>query len=348
MNASFFRAASRLAFMLLCCAFLISGCDDKAPTPSARPAGKPLIGVFLYRDDDAYISLVGKALQESLAGRAEVVMHSAGADQLTQNEQIDRMIARKADGLVVNLVDMQAASFIADKVKKEGIPVLFFNREPDLNSLKAYGRTCFVGTTPLDAGKMQGDIIKRLWDEHPGYDRNKDGKFQYIMIQANSDNPEALARTEYSVRQARELGVPMQQVGGTMMCDWDETEAYRAMSVALDSMEGKVELVISNNDTMALGAIAALAERGYNKEGGDPSMFIPVIGVDAIPPAIEAIRKGVMSATVKQDDRLMGSTIAAFIMNAANGKDFLEGTSLKWDDSGIAVRLPYSPYESGR
>ncbi|MDL2210135.1 galactose ABC transporter substrate-binding protein [Desulfovibrio sp. OttesenSCG-928-O18] len=347
MNVFFIRTVPRLALLLLCCVFLVGGCDDKTPPPS-KPAGKPLIGVFLYRDDDVYISLVSKAMREAFADRAEVVVHSAGADQLTQNEQIDRMIARNPNGLVVNLVDMQAASFVADKAKKQGIPVLFFNREPDLDSLKAYDKMCFVGTTALDAGKMQGDIIKRLWDEHPEYDRNRDGKFQYIMIQANSDNPEAIARTEYSVRQARERGVPMRQVGETMMCDWDEAEAYRAVSLALASLEGTVELVISNNDTMALGAISALAERGYNRAGGDPAMFIPVIGVDAIPPAVEAIRKGVMSATVKQDDKLMGGTIAALILNAVDGKDFLAGTGLRWDESGVAVRLPYSPFAGGR
>lgn len=59
----------------------------------------------------------------------------------------------------------------------------------------------------IDAGKMQGDIIKDLWDAHPEYDLNGDGKVQYVMFQGEPDNPEAIARTQYSVEQATANGL---------------------------------------------------------------------------------------------------------------------------------------------
>ena len=330
---------------------VLAGCDS-TPPPAAKsqaaPRTKPLVGVLLYTDADVYISLVSRALQEALNGKVDYAVLSAGRDQFVQNEQIEELLARKASALAVNLVDILAASHIVDKAQKAGIPVVFFNREPDLNGIRTYDRTCFIGTTPLDAGKMQGDIIKRLWDAHPEYDRNKDGMFQYVMLQANTDNPEAIARTEYSVRQARDLGVSMRQIGETMLCDWDEDQAYQAMRLALASLKDSVELVVANNDSMALGAIRALTEQGYNLENGEPGKFIPVIGVDAVPQAVDAIRKGIMSATVRQDGSLMGQTIAAFVLNAVNGKAFLEGTPWQWDDTGIALRLPYSPFEGAK
>ncbi|MCC8193692.1 MAG: galactose ABC transporter substrate-binding protein, partial [Deltaproteobacteria bacterium] len=221
---------------------------------------------------------------------------------------------------------------------------VFFNREPDLNSIKAYSNARFVGTDAFDAGVMQGDIIQSLWERHPEYDRNGDGQCQYVMIQANIDNPEAVARTEYSVRQAREKGVVMQQVGETLFCGWDETMAYDAMSLLFPLYADTVELVISNNDSMALGAIRVMQEYGYNLEGGDPAKFIPVVGVDAIPQAAEAIRKGIMSATVAQDDKAMGSAIGTMLLNVLAGKDYLEGMSYPWDASGIAIRIPYSRF----
>ena len=93
---------------------------------------------------------------------------------------------------------------------------------------------------------------------------------------------------------------------------------------------------------MAIGCIAALSNIGYNTEGGDK--FIPVIGVDATDAAKDAIAKGTMSATVLQDGEAMGNAIAAAALNAAAGKDFLDGTDLTLDETGVAVRIPYAPY----
>jgi methyl-galactoside transport system substrate-binding protein len=331
--------------LLLVCVFAVSACgDEKNESPSAgKPGEKPLIGVLLYRDDDVYISLVRVSIVNSLQDRAEVILMAANNDQLTQNDQLDAMLKRKVRGLAVNLVDVQAASFVLDQSKKAGIPVVFFNREPDLARIKSYARTCFIGTVPSAAGKMQGDIIKQLWDAHPEYDRNGDQAVQYMMLQANADNPESVARTEFSVKQARELGLNMRQIGEAFMCEWDEGRAYEAVRLALPHLEESLELVISNNDSMALGAVRALQEIGWNTGKGD-AKYIPVIGVDATPQAVEAIRLGLMSATVKQDGKRMGEAVGAITLNAVKGAPMLEGTDWTWDDSGIGVRVPYAPY----
>jgi methyl-galactoside transport system substrate-binding protein len=200
-----------------------------------------------------------------------------------------------------------------------------------------------VGTDADAAGKMQGDVIKQLWNGRPEYDRNADGIFQYVMFQGNPDNPEALARTEYSVRQAREHGVEMRQIGETHVCNWDANLAKDAMLLAFASHGENIELVISNNDAMALGAISALASFGYNTEG-ESGKFIPIVGVDAVPQAVEAITKGIMSATVKQDSAAMAKAVAALTRNAVEGKNFLDETPYTWDASGIAIRIPYSVF----
>ena len=324
----------------------LQGCETE---PQKKAAGaKPVVGILVYRQDDPYIGLVTKAIQKALEGKAEVEVLYAEDDQLVQDDQIDSLIRKNVSALALNIVNPLAAGKAVDAIKKAGIPVVFFNREPDLGTIRTYAKACFVGTNIFDAGIMQGDIIAELWKKHPEYDKNNDGKCQYIMIQANVDNPEALARTEYSIKRARENGMAMRQVGETLLCNWNETLARDAMRLVFPLNESIVELIIANNDSMALGAIEALMESGYNREGGDPSKFIPVVGVDAIPQAIEAIQKGVMSATVLQDSGAMGNAVAALVMNAINGKNFLEGTSHAWDDSGVAIRIPYSRYSSGQ
>ena len=336
-------AVTALAVALVSAA-LLWGCETK-PEPAAKDA-RPVVGVLVYKQDDTYVSLVTTAIQLALADRAGVEVFDAGGDQMLQNEQIDTGIRKKFSALALNIVDPLAAGRVVDMVKKAGIPVVFFNREPDLGSIKGYSKASFVGTNPFDAGIMQGDIIKELWEKHPEYDRNRDGKCQYLMIQANLDNPEAVARTEYSVKRARELGVDMRQGGETLLCNWDENLAYEAASLVLPLHKDTIELIIANNDMMALGAIKALNEAGYNLEGGDPARFIPVVGVDAVPQAVAAIRQGIMSATVVQDGEVMGKTIAAMLMNAVDGKDFLDGVPFPWDESGIAVRIPHAHFSN--
>ncbi|MGE4214073.1 MAG: galactose ABC transporter substrate-binding protein [Anaerotignaceae bacterium] len=336
------------AMMVLSLAACTGGSKPASSAPAAEaPAAEataetPTVGVLIYKYDDTYISTVRNALQTALDGKAEVIMQDGKGDQATQNDQLDVLIEKGVNVLCVNMVDAKAASGVVEKAKAAGIPTVFFNREPDAEVVKSYDKAVFIGTNAADAGKMQGDIVKDLFDANPAYDINGDGKVQYVMFQGEPDNPEAIARTKYSVDKAVENGVQMEQVGEIQVCNWDTELAQKAMEAILAANEGKIELVLANNDGMAIGCIAALTNIGYNVEGGDK--FVPVVGVDATDAAVDAIAKGTMSATVLQDGEAMGNAIADVALNAASGADFLEGTSYEFDESGVAVRIPYAPY----
>jgi methyl-galactoside transport system substrate-binding protein len=224
------------------------------------------------------------------------------------------------------------------------VPVVFFNREPDLASLKTYGKARFVDTNPFDAGVMQGDIIKELWDNHPEYDKNRDGKCQYLMIQANLDNPEALARSEYSVKRARENGVAMSQVGETLLCDWDKEYTREAIRLLFPLYGSQVELIIANNDAMALGAIQALNEFGYNLPNGDKANYSGSLCRCRARCGCRDQGRLYERHRGAQDSSAMGKTIGTMLLNAASNKDFLDGVPYPWDGSGIAIRIPYSRF----
>ncbi|MDD5945095.1 MAG: galactose ABC transporter substrate-binding protein [Clostridia bacterium] len=335
-------AAAVAAVMALGLAACSSSKSSGSSGSSEAEGEVPTVGVLIYKYDDTYISTVRNAIETALDGKAEIIMQDGKGDQATQNDQLDVMIEKGVDVLCVNMVDAKAAQGVVDKAKEAGIPTIFFNREPDTDVIKSYEKAIFIGTNAADAGKMQGDIIKDLFDTHPEYDLNGDGAIQYVMFQGEPDNPEAIARTQYSVEQAEADGCTMERIGEIQVCNWDTEQAQRAMEALLAANEGKIELVIANNDGMAIGCIAALSNIGYNVEGGDK--FIPVIGVDATDAAKEAIAKGTMSATVLQDGEAMGNAIASVALNAAAGEDFLAGTDYTLDDTGVAVRIPYAPY----
>ena len=93
---------------------------------------------------------------------------------------------------------------------------------------------------------------------------------------------------------------------------------------------------------MAIGAILALQERGYNI--GDPNKFISVVGVDGTAEARKMIENGFMTGTVIQDAEGMAKALYRIGLNLAQGKPPLQDTEYKFDVTGVGVRIPYNGY----
>ena len=102
-----------------------------------------------------------------------------------------------------------------------------------------------------------------------------------------------------------------------------------------------IELVIANNDEMALGAISGLQSSGYNDGSGKT---IPVFGVDATDAAKAAINAGTMIGTIKQDADGMASTITTITGNYLNGKNAFEGVDADSVVGTWRVNIPYATY----
>lgn len=324
--------------MALClCAALLCACGS-----SNDAEEKLTMGVCIYKYDDTYISTVRQGLEREASGKAALLLNDGKGDQGTQNDQVDLLIQKGVDVLLVNIVDVGAAQTIADKAKAADVPIIFFNREPEEDVIKSYEKARFVGTNAKDAGVIQGEIIAKTWQEGK-YDTNGDGVMQYVMLKGEPDNPEAVARTTWSVKTAEEKGVATAQLE-LGVCSWDTELANRTMEAWLSKYGNKIEFVISNNDGMAQGAVAALQAAGYNK-GDEDSQMIPVVGVDATDAAKELIAKGYMTGTVLQDGDEMAKALYAIAENAARGNDFLDATGYEYDETGVAVRIPYKAYD---
>ena len=283
---------------------------------------------------------VKNSLINEAEGKARLLLNDGKGDQATQNDQIDLLIEKGVDVLLVNIVDVGAAQTIVNKAKNADIPIIFFNREPAESVLKSYDKARFIGTNAKDAGVIQGEIIAESWKDGK-FDKNKDGVMQYVMFKGEPDNPEAVARTEWSIKRANELGVKTEQLG-LQVANWDTELANRAMEAWITKFGDEIEFVVANNDGMAQGAISALQAANYNK--GDESKYIPVVGVDATDAAKELISKKYMTGTVIQDGVEMGKVLYKAAMNLYEGKDPIENTNYSYDDTGVSVRIPYKPY----
>ena len=118
-----------------------------------------------------------------------------------------------------------------------------------------------------------------LYGSQKRFDKNGDGKVATLEFEGEINNPEAIARTEYSLSTAIEKGVPCEMMTENQVANWDTAKAQEMMTAQIASLGVEnIEVVFCNNDDMAIGVIAALNEVGYNLgDGGDE---VIVIGVD--------------------------------------------------------------------
>ena len=323
------------------------------------------VSVFYYSFSDTYISGVRGAMDKML-DKNGVYYHNydANSSQATQTEQIDTAIAKGSRMLIVNIVDSgsdDAAKTIVEKAKSANIPLIFFNRSVKEEIVKSYDKCVFVGTDYEMAGKMQGDLIgKFVLENYKDLDINGDGVISYCLFKGEQGNAEAEARTKYAVENAnamlRGAGKPSlafydkSNANGYLVDqdgNWSNAAANNYMKTILSAYSEKngnmIELVIANNDEMALGAISALNEAGYNNGKG---RTIPVFGIDATAAAVSKINSGAMTGTIKQDGEGMAETIARIVTNIDTGKNALYGIDEKNKVGEWRVNIPYSAYTS--
>ncbi len=348
-----------LTFLVGALALTLTGCSCGGD--------KYRVAVFAYKYDDSYISTVRTALEKEFKNydsEVEVTFYNGENNQQTQSTQIDTALTRGADLVLINAVDFQASGeALAKKAADRGVPVVFFNREVTDKALSVAENICFVGTNPDEPGYMMGQMVADLLstnDAFRKYDKNGDGKIQYAMFRAEVGNAEADGRTRYSVEEANRLlaantaltvanktGGVLTRVGSDQLANWDSATANNMMSSLFRAEGGvpNIELVLCNNDDMALGVISALEAKGYNTAGSRTNQskpYIPVFGVDALSTALDAISSGKMEGTVKQDGEAMAKAIVTISMNIKNGKAPLEGTEYKFDEGTKKLRIPYS------
>ncbi len=305
--------------MILSIIMLLISCGNGGEKPAAggeAPAGGEAkkeikIGVALYKFDDTFISSVKDAINEisdekSKETGEKITINAVDGQgqQATQNDQVDTFITQGYDIIAVNMVDRTAASVIIQKAQAAGIPVVFFNREPVAEDMAKWDQLYYVGAKAEESGTIQGEVAADYFKANPDADKNKDGKIQYVILEGEPGHQDALLRTEYSIKALEAAGFQVDKLASDTAL-WQRANGQEKMAAWISAFGDKIELVLANNDDMALGAIEALKAAGYLSDG----KFIPVIGVDATAPAKDSLKAGLLYGTVLNDARGQGKGI---------------------------------------
>ena len=318
MNKKKRRLAVVLATVTGSAVLVLSGCSGK----SEQTEKTLRVGVITYSQDDHFINGLTDELKVQLKAmenkqrRIIVSTKSGNDDQQEQNEKVEEMIDAGCDVLCINLVDRTAPSRIVRMARNEDIPVIFFNREPVREDLMQWEKLYYVGCDAEQSGIMQGEIAAEYINSHPEVDKNEDGKIQYVLLEGEAGHQDAISRTEYSVKTLMKNDVILEKLS-YQLADWNRGQAENRMNRLISQYGKEIELVISNNDEMALGAVEAYRTVGYAREDW-PVIF----GIDGLEDALKAVKAGEMQGSILNDRVDQAKEMAKMAVKLFEGEDF--------------------------
>ena len=318
MNKKKRRLAVVLATVTGSAVLVLSGCSGK----SEQTEKTLRVGVITYSQDDPFINGLTDELKVQLKAmenkqrRIIVSTKSGNDDQQEQNEKVEEMIDAGCDVLCINLVDRTAPSRIVRMARNEDIPVIFFNREPVREDLMQWEKLYYVGCDAEQSGIMQGEIAAEYINSHPEVDKNEDGKIQYVLLEGEAGHQDAISRTEYSVKTLMKNDVILEKLS-YQLADWNRGQAENRMNRLISQYGKEIELVISNNDEMALGAVEAYRTVGYTRED-----WTVIFGIDGLEDALKAVKAGEMQGSILNDRVDQAKEMAKMAVKLFEGEDF--------------------------
>ncbi len=305
------------------------------------------VGYIGYNDNDPYIKYLSDTMSQIAADKVLLLRHDAEGDQNKQNDQVQTLMVQGVAGIIVNLVNRSGGPIIAEMAKQRRIPVVFLNREPEESVINEWNQLYYVGSLDPDAGRMSVEVLTDYIKNNPSLDLNGDGIVQYVVLMGEPGHQATVLRTHAYADAFLESKSDGGLGGEELMRDsamWQRNLAKEKMTQMLESLPNRIEAVLSNNDEMALGAIDALKEQGYFTEDGP---FMPVVGSDGIPEAIDAIEEGTLLATMLNNPVDQDTDALAIILALARGLDPQADLSVPFSNasrtsaSGRYVWVPY-------
>lgn len=289
------------------------------------------IYLFIYNMEDPYIEVLGEEIVRLASQNHNIELVDAQNSQIIQNETIEEALRSDPSLLIVNPVDRLGAYPIIDKAKAADVPVIFINREPLERDLKRFDRAFYVGALAEQSGMLQAELVAELFGNEPAslnhHDLNGDNVIQAIIFKGEQGHQDAELRTTHVVRELESRGFEL-DILTTEIANWNRGVAYETAKTLFESGQDQAEVIMSNNDAMALGIIDALIEYGYfsamNRDGTvdqNHESWMPILGIDGIDQAVEKMRSGHLYATVLNDALGQAAATVELAEAILSGKD---------------------------
>ena len=265
-----------LAALGLAPALLLSPACSSGGEGPREPAGAKRIAVITPSHDNPFF----KAEADAAAERAralgyEVLVNVHDDDASKQDQLIDVAIARGVAAIILDNAGADASVAAIRKAKAAGIPSILIDREINVTGVAA---AQIVSNNYQGAGLAAEEFVRLMGEK---------GSYIELVGRESDTNAAVRSRGFHDVLDK----YPGLQMAARQSANWDQREAFQKMETLIQGNRA-IAGVIAGNDTMALGAMAALKAAGLGK--------VIVIGFDGSPDAIQSIKAGEIKATVLQ------------------------------------------------
>ncbi|MDO4261281.1 MAG: galactose ABC transporter substrate-binding protein [Eubacteriales bacterium] len=250
-------------------------------------------------------------------------MQDAANDVSTANNKLDAALTKGTDVVAICAPDRESTETMAQKCDTDNVPAVFFNMEPMETTMETYDNIYYVGAEAAQSGEMCAQALINYWNENTEIaDKNGDGVLQLVILQGEIGQQDVTLRTQAYEDTLKAQGIEY-EILAMDTANWDQAQALDKMNAwitayGIDGIEG----VLCNNDSMAMGAVQACVNNGYNS--GDAEKFVPIVGIDANIDALEAMKAGSLLGTVLNDRQNQSTAIINVIKAAKAGAEVTE------------------------
>ncbi|MEH6905129.1 ribose ABC transporter substrate-binding protein RbsB [Neobacillus drentensis] len=267
---------------------VLAGCSTKAPsTSSEKDSSKKMkdeklkVGLSISTlNNPFFVSLKEGAEKEAKSQGTEMITVDAQNDSAKQVSDIEDLIQKDVNVLIVNPTDSDAVKAAIESANNANIPVITVDRSANGGTVVAH-----IASDNVAGGQMAGDfIVEKL---------GKKGKV--VELEGIPGSSAARERGE-GFHKAID-GVKGIEVVAKQAADFDRAKGLTVMENILQGNKD-IQAVFAHNDEMALGALQALEAAGLKD--------VIVVGFDATDDAVKAVNDGKMGATVAQKPEEIG------------------------------------------
>ena len=326
------------ALLLLC---VLCGCGVQKDSQQ-KEKDSLKIGVSVYDQYDTFMAEVISQLQSYARQREKdwgspitLDIRNAEQSQIFQNSQMDDFIEDGCDVVCINLVDRTDASSVIEKAKSSDVPVIFYNRELVKEDLERWEKLYYVGADAFESGRMQGEIlVDQCRKNFSSIDKNGDGVLQYIMLEGEAGHNDSMSRSMSVIQEITENGYTVEKLADEI-ANWNRDQAASKMSSFLELYGSRIEVILANNDDMALGAVDALHDQGIEAGSSEWPM---ILGVDGTAVGMRAVENGELLGTVINDAKGQAQGMLELARAITAEKELDQRFQLL---EGKYIRLPY-------
>jgi methyl-galactoside transport system substrate-binding protein len=273
-------------------------------------SGAIKMGALIRNLNEQFVKDYSENLKKlAAANGVELNLQDAQGNVATQLDQLNTLLTQGYKYFVIIPQDTSATEQMAQQIAAVGGGAAFSNIQPSVEALKV-GKDFYLASSPeAVAGQYQAQIIDEYFTKYP--DKAPGKVLNMLYLQGQLGHPAQVNREAGMIDELEARGYTVNFIAKDT-ANWTPDQAQEKMDTWLAAFRGKFNIVVAQNDGMALGAVESLITNGF----------------DATADALNSMDQNKLYATVLQDS--VGQSSTAFELMLTMAKNGTANGSTAW------------------